>query len=104
MADGGFDPCQCIFSHEFALRRLISLLRNSQSYCTDTECYQEMPGPRPDTSGGDSTFLLFTVAWVLLAALLYMMRPSALRRRGDEKSNGNQGPSGGNPPPDAPVH
>ena len=41
MADGGdFDPCECIFSHEMAMRRLLSLLRQSQSYCTDNECSQ----------------------------------------------------------------
>ena len=38
MADGGFDPCECIFNHEMAMRRLLSLLRQSQSYCTDNEC------------------------------------------------------------------
>jgi hypothetical protein len=36
----GFDPCECIFSHEMAMRRLLSLLRQSQSYCTDNECIQ----------------------------------------------------------------
>ena len=38
MSDGGFDPCECIFNHEMAMRRLLSLLRQSQSYCTDNEC------------------------------------------------------------------
>uniref|UniRef100_A0AAY4A4N8 Small integral membrane protein 14 n=1 Tax=Denticeps clupeoides TaxID=299321 RepID=A0AAY4A4N8_9TELE len=42
MAEGGFDPCECVCSHEHAMRRLINLLRQSQSYCTDTECLQEM--------------------------------------------------------------
>ena len=46
MADGGFDPCECIFNHEMAMRRLLSLLRSSQSYCTDNECFQDgLPGP-----------------------------------------------------------
>jgi len=41
MADGGdFDPCECIFNHEMAMRRLLSLLRQSQAYCTDSECMQ----------------------------------------------------------------
>ena len=38
--DGGFDPCECIFNHEMAMRRLLSRLRSSQSYCTDNECIQ----------------------------------------------------------------
>lgn len=59
MADDGMDPCECIWSHELSMRRLLSLviillsfvdvvlflfcfisfqLRQSQAYCTDTEC------------------------------------------------------------------
>jgi len=102
MAEGGFDPCECIFSQEAALRRLISLLRNSQSYCTDTECYQEMPGPQP-SSDGDFGFMMFTVAWVLIAAVLFLARPNILRGRGDQKPSGSQDPPGGNPPPNAPA-
>ena len=65
MADGGWDPCECIFNHEMAMRRLLSLLRNSQvdcfqakvmefgiikvfsqSTCTDNECFTDgLPGP-----------------------------------------------------------
>uniref|UniRef100_A0A3P8V048 Small integral membrane protein 14 n=1 Tax=Cynoglossus semilaevis TaxID=244447 RepID=A0A3P8V048_CYNSE len=41
MAEGGFDPCECVCSQEYAMRRLINLLRQSQSYCTDIECPQE---------------------------------------------------------------
>ena len=45
MADGSdFDPCECIFSHEMAMRRLLNLLRQSQSYCTDNECNQVRRG------------------------------------------------------------
>ena len=48
MADGGWDPCECIFNHEMAMRRLLSLLRSSQvlglcfvkseKMCTETKC------------------------------------------------------------------
>merc|ERR1711899_247145 len=78
MADGGFDPCECIFNHEMAMRRLLSLLRQSQSYCTDNECAQDgLPGP---TEGnGDNTFFMMAMAWVVLAMFLYLFRPSALR-------------------------
>ncbi|KAB0344507.1 hypothetical protein FD754_021433 [Muntiacus muntjak] len=27
MAEGGFDPCECVCSHEHAMRRLINLYR-----------------------------------------------------------------------------
>merc|ERR1712088_1079617 len=49
MADGGWDPCECIFNHEMAMRRLLSLLRNSQSTCTDNECFTDgLPGDGHD--------------------------------------------------------
>ncbi|CAO2639812.1 Small integral membrane protein 14 [Lemmus lemmus] len=33
MAEGGFDPCECVCSHEHAMRRLINLVRwPEQSY------------------------------------------------------------------------
>lgn len=101
MADGGFDPCECIFSHEMAMRRLISLLRNSQSYCTDTECLQEMPSPQGD-GAGQMSFFVMAAAWVVIALVLFMLRPSSLRNRGDEKPSNNQGPQGS--PPPAPIH
>ena len=37
MADGGWDPCECIFNHEMAMRRLLSLLRNSQVDCFEAK-------------------------------------------------------------------
>merc|ERR1712203_1087304 len=52
MADGGWDPCECIFNHEMAMRRLLSLLRSSQSTCTDNECFTDgLPGPATATGG-----------------------------------------------------
>ena len=60
MADGGFDPCECIFNHEMAMRRLLSLLRSSQSYCTDNECLQDgLPGPGQAT-GKQMILMLMT--------------------------------------------
>ena len=54
MADGGFDPCECIFNHEMAMRRLLSLLRSSQAACTDNECFQDgLPGPGQGDAAGE---------------------------------------------------
>lgn len=100
MAEGGFDPCECIFSHEMAMRRLISLLRNSQSYCTDNECLQDMPGPQGGGGQGEMNFFLMAAAWVVIALVMFLLRPASLRNRGgDEKPSNNQGPS----PPPAPI-
>ena len=104
MAEGGFDPCECIFNHEMAMRRLLSLLRQSQSYCTDNECFQVKKGllliknidyfvflkdglPGPNEGNGDNSFAMMSMLWVALAVILYLFRPSALR--GDSKSSRN---------------
>ncbi|KDR20087.1 hypothetical protein L798_05482 [Zootermopsis nevadensis] len=39
MGDEG--PCEWIWNHEMTMRRLLSLLRQSQAYCTDSECLDE---------------------------------------------------------------
>ncbi|XP_014673481.1 PREDICTED: small integral membrane protein 14-like [Priapulus caudatus] len=97
----GFDPCECIFSHEGAMRRLISLLRNTQSYCSDTECYQEFPGPEAGSEGGFSIGLMLVI-WIALAVVLFLVRPSSMRHRGDEKpAPGNEEPT--NEPPAPPM-
>ncbi|XP_015905368.1 small integral membrane protein 14 [Parasteatoda tepidariorum] len=101
MADN-FDPCECVFSHEGAMQRLISLLRSSQGYCTTEECFTNPPGPTVSESGGtDGTMMMFTMGWLLLALVLYFMRPASLSLRGDSKPSNNQGPS--QPPPDSSV-
>jgi len=41
MADGNFDPCECVCSSQWAVRRLLSILRTSQQYCTENECLTE---------------------------------------------------------------
>ncbi|KAM7394238.1 hypothetical protein PAMP_021051 [Pampus punctatissimus] len=80
MAEGGFDPCECVCTHEYAMRRLINLLRQSQSYCTDTECPLELPGPAGSVNGGgDLTLPLVMMGWMLVALLLFLLRPSSLR-------------------------
>nr|XP_020457801.1 small integral membrane protein 14 [Monopterus albus] len=104
MAEGGFDPCECICNQEYAMRRLINLLRQSQSYCTDTECPQELPGPGgPVGGGGDLTLPMVLIGWVVVALVLFLMRPSSRR---DPHSTGKPtGPhnSEGREPPAPPI-
>ncbi|KAG7486559.1 hypothetical protein JOB18_033936 [Solea senegalensis] len=80
MAEGGFDPCECICTQEYAMRRLINLLRQSQSYCTDTDCPLELPGPSGSVGGGDLTFPMVLMGWVVVVLVLFLLRPSSLRR------------------------
>lgn len=97
---GDYDPCECVCSHQWAMQRLLSILRSSQQYCTENECFGEMPNQdmqRPNEDWG--TFMIF-MGWMVMALLLFMMRPASLRGQGDAKPrpNGNGGP----PPPDVP--
>ncbi|XP_061685840.1 small integral membrane protein 14 [Syngnathoides biaculeatus] len=104
MAEGGFDPCECICSHEYAMRRLINLLRQSQSYCTDNECPLELPGPSGGSLGGagaaDLSLPVLLMGWTLLAVILFLMRPSSLRgsssssagKPGQDHHRGERGP------------
>ncbi|XP_051054358.1 small integral membrane protein 14 [Phodopus roborovskii] len=98
MAEGGFDPCECVCSHEHAMRRLINLLRQSQSYCTDTECLRELPGPSGD-SGVSITVIL--MAWMVIAVLLFLLRPPNLR--GSSLPGKPSTPHSGQDPPAPPV-
>ena len=47
-----------------------------------------MPGPTQGS--GDNTFMMMAMAWVVLAVVLYLFRPSSLR--GDSKGGRNGGP------------
>lgn len=98
MAEGGFDPCECVCSHEHAMRRLINLLRQSQSYCTDTECLQELPGPSSD-NGISITMIL--MAWMVIAVILFLLRPPNLR--GSNLTGKPASPHNGQDPPAPPV-
>ncbi|XP_006258536.1 small integral membrane protein 14 [Alligator mississippiensis] len=100
MAEGGFDPCECICTHEHAMRRLINLLRQSQSYCTDTECLQELPGPNSSGDNGIS-FAMIMMAWVAIALVLFLLRPSNLR--GSNTVGKPTSPHSGQEPPAPPV-
>jgi hypothetical protein len=95
MADGGdFDPCECIniLNHEGRMQRLISMLRNSQSSCTDSECDGIGPLGNPGAAN-DTTMTMWTfmIGWILMAVVLYFMRPS----RNEKPKNGNNGQGNG---------
>ncbi|CAG7732989.1 unnamed protein product [Allacma fusca] len=68
---GDFDPCECVWSHELATRRLINMIRQNQDYCTENECYTETDASDP--SG--STAMFFIGFWFLMAVILFFLRP-----------------------------
>jgi len=101
------DPCECVFSHEAAMRRLLSLLRNSQNYCTDNECVQDFPnqdGPVSGLFGGGNAMFMIMTMWMVMALALFFLRPASLRRTPQEKPPpGNGDGQGPNLPPAPPV-
>ncbi|XP_045140115.1 small integral membrane protein 14 isoform X2 [Echinops telfairi] len=74
------------------------MLRQSQSYCTDTECLQELPGPSAD-NGISITMIL--MAWMVIAVILFLLRPPNLR--GSNLSGKPASPHHGQEPPAPPV-
>ncbi|XP_043512433.1 small integral membrane protein 14 [Frieseomelitta varia] len=87
MADERSDLCECIWSHEFAMQRLLSILRQSQSYCTDNECFSisQLPGPRDDPL--PSNFFMTILLVIAFAILMYAFRPNSLRSNSRQSSN-----------------
>ncbi|XP_055334457.1 small integral membrane protein 14-like [Paramacrobiotus metropolitanus] len=107
--DGGsFDACECIYSHQAGMQRLISYLRQAQSDCTDSECFNETPGSRDSTQASDPsnyTGILLMFTWLMIALVLYFMRPAAMRRGDQGKGNNdrNSHQDGDHMPPAPPV-
>ncbi|XP_027692096.1 small integral membrane protein 14 isoform X1 [Vombatus ursinus] len=75
-------------------------LRQSQSYCTDTECLQELPGPNSSVDPGLSVTMII-MFWVAIAMILFLMRPFNLR--GSIISGKPTSPHNGQDPPAPPV-
>lgn len=104
--DNGFDPCECVYSTQWAMRRLLQILRQTQQQCNENECFPTGVDGENDIGGGgnDSTMFYMMIMWVVFAVLLFFTRPASLRGSPQaEKSNGsNSDRNGGNPPPDVP--
>jgi hypothetical protein len=103
MADGGMDPCECVWNHEMSMQRLLNLLRNSQTSCTDNECIQDGPLPGDPAGAGFSTMMLMMIGWIVVATALFLFRPAAMRRSIDEKPASSRR-DGGDTPPAPPVN
>ncbi|XP_017886106.1 small integral membrane protein 14 [Ceratina calcarata] len=99
MADEAFDICENIWNHEWTMQRLLSILRQSQSYCTDNECVNlsHLPGPPAVTSSSDS---FMTCLMIAFAVLMYVLRPNCLRqlRNDTTKHRDNEHDSNDEPP------
>ncbi|CAK9809841.1 Small integral membrane protein 14 [Anthophora plagiata] len=102
MADEAFDSCECIWNHELAMK-LLSILRQSQSYCTDSECLSMSRLPLSHETSSSSNFLL-TCLIIAFAVIMYVLRPNSLRRTRTNtvKDQNNERDSNGDNPPAPP--
>ncbi|XP_076233002.1 small integral membrane protein 14 [Calliopsis andreniformis] len=99
MADKAFDLCECIWSHQFAVQRLLNILRESQSYCSDTECFNlsRLQDPRDDQSSTDFLTVCLIVAF---GFIMYALRPNSLRQiRSNNAKDRDNGPNSNDDPP-----
>lgn len=70
-------------------------LRDSQGYCTDSECISDAPGPQgAGILAGGNNLMMIAVLWGIIALLMYFMRPNSMRSRPAEPPN-KPGPSNG---------
>lgn len=100
MSDEGFDPCECMWGHEMSMRRLLNMLRNSQSDCTDTVCYT----PPRNESLGDESNLMFMTLCICVALFMYYIAPRNTSARPEPtKSRLNWNDSDGTPPTPPPA-
>ena len=89
------------------MQRLLSLLRQSQTACTDIDCLdqvQRLEGPLASSSE-DNNFILLTGIWVVVVLALYLMRPNPARTDDETVKNissDGSGNSGSNDPPPPP--
>ncbi|OXU24110.1 small integral membrane protein 14 [Nasonia vitripennis] len=102
MGDGGeeFDPCACMWNHDLAMRRLLSILRQSQSYCTDNECLtlSRLPGPG-NTPNEVNDFRMMIFLFAIVGMLLYALRPNSLRQSENGSKTRDSGPGSDGEPP-----
>jgi len=108
MADE-FDPCECInlLTQEQRMQRLINMLRDSQTVCNDNECFNDvMSGPStagvltPGDEGTQLSLMTVMIGWIVIAMILYFLRPNSWRRSSHTKKGPNGGAGGGGQDPD----
>jgi len=106
-----FDGCECVWSHEFAMQRLLAFIRQSQNHCTDTECIDvsgRLRDATPATGGNEEQNFTMITMFMIFAVIMYFIRPeSIMKLTTSKRRTGPQGPEGSNdglpPPPPPPA-
>ncbi|XP_072744706.1 small integral membrane protein 14 [Anoplolepis gracilipes] len=103
MSGEGFDPCECMWNH-ISMQHLLSILRQSQNYCSDTECFSvsrtPLPGPQNTQESSDFLFTCLIIGFVIL---MYAFRPRSLRQPSRNITKSNNEPGSHDDPPSPPT-
>jgi len=71
------------------MQRLISMLRESQSYCTDSECFPEGSSMMPNSNPIVWTYLF---GFIIFAIVMFLLRPTTRTTdHGKPRGGGNNG-------------
>lgn len=114
MAEEEFDGCECIWSPEFAMQRLLNFIRQNQEHCTDSECIDVSGRVAPQSDSlaclndGSSNYMMLTI-FTILAVIMFFIRPETIlnmtgtkpARRQQRRNDGDDGNGNGQPPPPA---
>jgi len=103
MGDDNFDPCECAWGHELAMRRLLSLLRQSQSDCTDTECYVDASAPPQANQVSTDYYIVMTIMTVVALLIHFWLSQNRRNQIQDPDKGANRHDSSGTPPTPPPA-
>ncbi|XP_050459314.1 small integral membrane protein 14 [Cataglyphis hispanica] len=101
MSGEGFDLCEYMQNH-ISLQHLLSILRQSQDYCSDIECFNvsRIPGPQNVQEPSDFLFSCLIIGFVVL---IFVFRPRSMRQPSRNVIKSNNEPGSHDDPPSPPT-
>ncbi|XP_017061963.1 small integral membrane protein 14 [Drosophila ficusphila] len=103
-----FDGCECVWSQEYAMQRLINFIRQNQNACSDTECFDVTGRSQQQVQGigrsGDDSGFSVTMIFLIVAMFMYILNPSTWGSLTSNKRSGGRrdNDQDGSPPPPQP--
>ncbi|RLU26865.1 hypothetical protein DMN91_000663 [Ooceraea biroi] len=97
------DPCEYMWNY-LSMQHLLSILRRSQDYCSDTECFSVSRIPGPQAPVREPSDFLFTCIILTVIVLMYAFRTrlTSPQSSGHTVKNYNE-PGSQNGPPSPPT-
>nr|CAX75890.1 hypothetical protein [Schistosoma japonicum] len=84
----GFDICECIQSHNGAMRQLLGILRQTQEYCSDSSCVDDLSQtPQSNQDPLTGTYMMTFVAMLAVLAVFLFGLPRFRNSDGKPRNN-----------------